>query len=155
MRYLILDMASVRTQIAGGRASVSALTCRGEVLSTVVLSEQTSDAEAVFQVFDDALDRCQLTRPDPQDLTQLCRARVALYNPFTAHISVGGVPDTRVFTDNALLQLPPEGLLAELVDDGVTPALVCQDPARRCERVFGLWDPVVDGIASILAAHDR
>lgn len=155
VRYLILDMASLRTQQAADRSSASVLTCRGEVLSTVLLDPDISDAEAVFQVFDDALDRCQLTRPNPDDPTGLCRARVALYNPFTAHVSVGPVPDTQVFTDNRLLNVPAEGLLADLetTQDGTT--LTCPDLGRHSLRTLNAWDPVADSIASILAAHDR
>lgn len=110
--YVIFDIATVRYRFSAARTSVTALAPTGELLAVVELAPGTSDREAAFAAADAALRAGRVLRGD-------VRARVALYDPYTAEVALDPVPATRTFTDRAPVSFGPEGTLAVLDDRGL------------------------------------
>lgn len=100
---------------------LSALTFRRSSTGTVYLSfpglqdalgcrprEGASERETVFEILDTALGELDVPAADGS------WRRVALYNPLTAQVAVGAVPDTETFTDSEPLTLDLHGTYASL-----------------------------------------
>lgn len=117
MDMLIFDLASLRYQWNATRTALSALSARGELLAVVDAPAGADGREAAFDVCDAALDRGRISRPGDDGLRT--RYRVALYNPYSAEVSVQSVPHTKVFSAGTRLTIPASGLAAvlEVVDD--------------------------------------
>src|SRR5674476_774856 len=105
MEYVIFDLASLRYRFAPSNTHVTVLAPTGEVLSSVPLSPHHSESEAAFISTDAALSSARLVRGT-------VRCRVAFYNPNTAVVVVGPLPDTLVYSDSEPLEIPATGLRA-------------------------------------------
>lgn len=112
----ILDLASLRYQRNRARTSVTVYSALREVLAVVDTPADMDDREVAFLAADAALSTARLVRIDPE--RGRVRARLGLYNPYTAEVSVGAVPETKVFSDEELLELPEAGLLGRLEGKG-------------------------------------
>jgi hypothetical protein len=99
------------------------------------VSPGVSDREAVFQVLDQALNT---SIEGPNGL-----GRLALYNPFTAQIAYGSIPDTTTFTDREPIALDGEGTAGYVTGDVLTIA----------GRELAALDPSLDEVEFAFAAH--
>lgn len=116
---LIVDMSTMRFQWNPDHTACSALTARGELVAVIEVVDPDADpGEIAYALLDAALDRGQVLRPDPSDPGNpgaRVSYRVALYNPFSAEISLGAVPNTVTFTDHEPVSLETDGLPAVAV----------------------------------------
>ena len=111
---LVLDMASMRFSWSPDRTALALLTQRGEMV-TVVDTQPTADPrEEAFNALDHALGKGKVLRTRPGDPTGRVKYQIAFYNPYTAEVTVGRVPDTVALGDGELLPLPPDGAPAVL-----------------------------------------
>ncbi len=117
MRLWLLDITSIRFSWAPSGSCLSVLTSRREVLSVVQLEQGTSVEEAALQGFDSALSRGRVERVLPEVGRQSWG--VALYDPFTAHVAVGPLPKTEVYSDRHAVELDDDGCLVTLDDSGL------------------------------------
>ena len=107
MNLLVLDLACLRFHRTGDELAVHAPDL-GE-LARCRVAPGTSDREAVFQVLDEALAVARIP-------TSAGSIPVGLYNPLSAEIAIGAVPDTESFTDTEPITLAAYGTIAEYVD---------------------------------------
>lgn len=135
VNYVLFDMGSLRFGMDAERRMLVVRTANMELLGSAAVPDGRSLGEAAFQLLDDLLDRCILPRPGAP--------RVAFYNPITAEVAIGAVPNTQVFSCGDLLELDPAGSAATLVD-GVL---------NLGKRLLLPKEPSLDGLrASFVAA---
>lgn len=152
MDLCILDLSGLRYQWNATRSTLTVFSPRRDVLAVVATPAGLGDREAAFRACDAALATARLLRlridtgPAGEPRPTQARHRLGLYNPYTAEVSVGAVPDTRVFSDDRPLALPHDGLCARL-DDSDPDALVVDD------RVLGLVEPTWASLTRTYAAQ--
>lgn len=122
MDVCILDLASLRYQRNREHTSLTVYSALREVLAVLEVDPGLDERELAFLGCDAALERARLVRVDP--VRGRSRLRVALYNPYTAEVSLGAIPDTRAFTDESPLLVPEDGLVASLDGSGASSRLV-------------------------------
>lgn len=147
--YLVLDLASLRYQWNAARTAVAVLTAAGELLAVADTPPGTDEREAAFAATDAALARARVNRPGP---TGRVRYRVALYNPYSGEVSVGAVPDTRVFGDGDRLELPAAGAPA-LLSPGPEPVLGVAGAAAGELRPLPLRQVSFAALTRVYQAH--
>lgn len=138
MELIICDLATLRYQWVAHRTRLQAVTARGEFLAAVDVRAGVDEREAAFLACDAALGRGWVRRDGR-------RLRVGLYNPYSAEVAVGALPDTAVFADQAPVALPVDGAVAVL-DDGAEPAIVLGDGRRlpRQARTYASYTRAVN-----------
>jgi hypothetical protein len=123
VNVVIYDMASLDFQWGPGQRSLRLVTSRGNALSWLDLETGVDPRDAAFLACDDALERGRVAMPEAidafssGDATRRLRCRVGLYNPYTAQVSIGAVPRTKIFDGAGALEVPVQGLFGELTDD--------------------------------------
>lgn len=123
-----MDMSTLRYQWNPDHTACCALTARGEILAVVeVDAGPVNERELAFRLLDRALEVGQVLRAHPDDPAKRVVYKVALYNPFSAEVSVGEVPKNVTFRDEAPLALPADGLPAEAVTAGRSRRLTFPD----------------------------
>jgi hypothetical protein len=108
-QVLVLDMASLRFRKNAPGTACAVLTRRGELLTAIDISPRDSDRDVIFRGLDAALDRGQVIRTDSDATGGRTRYRLALYNPYTAEISVHAIPATVTFAAIEPVELPVDG----------------------------------------------
>lgn len=164
---LIVDLASLRYRWDAERTTLTVFSAQREVLAVAAGVGHLSDREAASRACDLVLDRGRVSRAaadwDYVDVDVVgedvhaaaaaaaargrVRFRVALYNPYTAQVSVGPVPDTEVFSCNRPLQLPAGGLPTTLVQGHDGPVL------HAGNQVLTPFNPTLTAITRTLEAH--
>lgn len=106
---MLFDMASLH--VAKTREGYCLKTETGGILSIVSVEDfsDMSRADIVFTCYDKALNNTWIHEK------QMCV--ISLYNPVTGEISVGSVPDTKVFSAHTFIKIPRLGLRCKLVDE--------------------------------------
>lgn len=110
---LLVDMATLRYRWGPDRRSCALLLSTGELVVVVDVDDPSEDVRVVaYRALDAALDRgrVQRLRADGRTVT----VPVAVYNPFSAEVSVGPVPHTVTFTDEDPLPVPAEGCMVNV-----------------------------------------
>jgi len=103
----LLDLASIRFSWSPGSSCLSVFSSRLEVLAVVKLDPTLPVEELATRGFNEVLERGKITRV--LDTGGRSTFRVALYNPYTAEVAVGGLPRTKAFSDREALQISDEG----------------------------------------------
>lgn len=80
-------------------------------LTEVRIEEGVSRREGLFRAMDDMLANLEMPSADGSWCS------VGLYNPLTHQIAFRAVPETEVYTDGSLLEIPLYGMPARLGDD--------------------------------------
>jgi hypothetical protein len=118
VNVVIYDMASLDFQWGAGQRTVRLVTGHGNALSWLDLEAGLDLRDVAFLACDDALERARVAMPTGSaGESRRLRCRVGLYNPYTAQISIGAVPRTKVFDGAGALAIAAQGLLGELNDD--------------------------------------
>ena len=110
--YLIFNIATLRYRFGTCRGSVSAMAPTGEMLGVADLDPRHSDREAAFVASDAALQSGCVQRDG-------IRYRVGFYIPVTREVCIGGVPRTATYGDQAPLDIDPEGVEVNRVQNGI------------------------------------
>jgi hypothetical protein len=121
--FLLFDLSALRYRWGPGHTAITVFTPLREILAVAPTDVELGDREAAATACDQALSKSFRPR-HPGTGVALVRYRVGLYNPITAKISVGPTPKTKVFSDHAPLDIPPQGLVALLTGSGQAAALV-------------------------------
>lgn len=125
----MFDLAALRFVRSATGDSLSALAGTGELLAVIDVAPGTAEREAALAALDAALDRARVPRESVLLPGQRVRTRVALYNPYSAEVAVGSLPDTVAYGDGRPLELPATGALGVL--DGEVLTVGARALARR------------------------
>ena len=117
MELWLMDLSSIRFQWGVRGSALNVLSSRGEPLGIIQVPRDMALEEAALQGFDAALKRGKVERVTEE--AGRVRYQIALYNPYTAEVSVGALPKTRVFTDRSALKISADGVAARLEDSGL------------------------------------
>ena len=109
--FILLDAATVRFRYSNRRSAIEARNGVGDVLAAIDINPGMEDSHAAAAVLDHALISSRLQLGD-------AKGRLALYHPWTAQLSLK-MPrkPVQVFTDHNVIEIPIEGVLAELDGD--------------------------------------
>lgn len=110
--YLIFNIATLRYRFGTCRGSISAMASTGEMLGVADLDPRHSDREAAFVASDAALQSGCVQRDG-------IRYPVGFYFPVTREVCIGGVPRTATYGDQTPLDIDPEGVEVNLVQNGI------------------------------------
>lgn len=109
---LVLDMATLRFLRAGTALRVA--TRSGLVLGAVHPRRNEARADMAFRAMDAALNGGRVLEVSPEDPRARVHREIALYNPFSADIAYGPVPQTLTFNNGGPLPIDPDGTPATL-----------------------------------------
>ena len=90
---VVYDLATVRFRRSAKGRSMSMIAASGETLAVVDTNGDATNEDAAYAACEHALNGARVRRNE-----SLCR--VALYNPYTAHISYLPAPDSVIFTNH-------------------------------------------------------
>lgn len=135
----VFDLAELRFAWGAERTSVTVRDSRGELLATAAVAPGATVREAAFIATDAALRTARVVRDVDGTLQSF---PVAFYNPLTAHVGVGAVPDTQVYVGDPV-PLPAGG----------APATVDGDDLLLAGGVFVHSLPSMTLAAAAAAAH--
>lgn len=105
-------MATLRFQRSGTALRVA--TRSGLVLGTVHPRRNEARGDMAFRAMDAALSGGRVLEIDPGDPRARVHREIALYNPFSADIAYGPVPQTLTFNNGEPLPIDPDGTPATL-----------------------------------------
>lgn len=110
MDLRVYDLASVRYAWNRDRTRLQLLGAHGEFLGAADVAAGADARAAAYAACEAALDRGRV-RVDGR------LWRIALYNPYSAEVSVGPAADNRIHSDQAPVAISPAGSPAHLDDD--------------------------------------
>lgn len=134
MRLWLFDMGTIRFCWDRHRGALTVYSPRREVLGVLALPETTTLEEVAFCGYDAALAKGRIERVAVG--AGRVRAQVALYNPYTAEVAVGGEGRTRTFADHRLVSLEADGSLVDLDENGLWVGGRCLPECHRDARAL-------------------
>lgn len=132
----VVDISTLIFERGAGRIVVRLST--GEGLRVVPVDLHADERELAAQACDETLRHARIWRLS--DAGRGCEAAVALYNPLSAQVVVGAIPDCVIFQADEPLELDPSGTLGVIVDDHLvigTQTLAPSVPDRATLRRAG------------------
>jgi hypothetical protein len=113
MKFCLLDLASLHFEHTAGGDVVVARTPGGEIISRVDVEPGTDNRRAAAAACDAALAGGTLLRSVGGRDQEV---QIALYNPYSSEVALGGLPETKNYGDGDPVILPNQGALAHLED---------------------------------------